>query len=178
MKFIKKFFNSNSTFNLPVGTIMATCQKNYPAGWLLCDGKKFQQEKYQQLYTLLGKDTTPNLSGRVLLGVGKAQSGKDYDLLDYGGAEECSLTQEQMPPHEHQIPFSLGLGGDGWAGSYKDGSYFTNCQNTINKIKPKKGDVLKTWHAGGVRTNPGKDPHKYEVKPHTSMQPYLSLIHI
>lgn len=178
MKLIKRLFKSNSTFSLPVGTIIATCQKNCPPGWLPCDGKQFKQENYQQLYNILGKDTTPNLSGKVLLGVGKAESEKDYSLLDSGGAEECSLTPEQMPPHVHQMAFSLGLGGDGWAGSYEDGSYFTNCQNAIDQLNPREGDVFGTWNAGGIRSNPGEDPHKYKVKPHSSMQPYFVINYI
>ena len=54
-----------------------------PAGFVLCDGN----------------NSTPNLSGRFV--VGYSASNGDYDVDDTGGAESVSLTLSQIPSHTH-----------------------------------------------------------------------------
>ena len=54
-----------------------------PTGFVLCDGN----------------NSTPNLSGRFV--VGYSASNGDYDVDDTGGAESVSLTLSQIPSHTH-----------------------------------------------------------------------------
>lgn len=55
-----------------------------PAGWLLCDGT----------------NGTPNLSGRFI--VGFSGTDPDYDGIGKtGGAKGVTLSEEQIPPHNH-----------------------------------------------------------------------------
>ena len=54
-----------------------------PTGFVLCDGN----------------NSTPNLSGRFV--VGYSASNGDYDVDDTGGAENVTLTLNQIPAHKH-----------------------------------------------------------------------------
>ena len=54
-----------------------------PTGFVLCDGN----------------NNTPNLSGRFV--VGYDASNGDYDVDDTGGAEDVTLTVNQIPSHKH-----------------------------------------------------------------------------
>jgi len=67
---------------LPPGTIIAWKGTTPPAGWALCDGN----------------DGRPNLKGRFILGYG---SGKGSSLNSTGGSETHTLTQNEMPAHNH-----------------------------------------------------------------------------
>ena len=54
-----------------------------PTGFVLCDGN----------------NSTPNLSGRFVVGYDASNS--DYDVDDTGGAESVTLTLNQIPAHTH-----------------------------------------------------------------------------
>ena len=58
-----------------------------PTGFVLCDGN----------------NSTPNLSGKFV--VGYSASNGDYDVNDTGGAENVTLTVNQIPSHKHTTSF-------------------------------------------------------------------------
>ena len=58
-----------------------------PTGFVLCDGN----------------NGTPNLSGKFV--VGYSASNGDYDVNDTGGAEDVTLTVNQIPSHKHVTTF-------------------------------------------------------------------------
>lgn len=105
---------------MPIGTILPTAlnSNSMPRNWLICDGSTIPAQ-YQELITLLGSQTTPNLIGRVLIGAGsldKAQT-KQTDGLDphfaalgsglsignTGGECQHTLSTDEMPSHAHSI---------------------------------------------------------------------------
>ena len=61
-----------------------------PTGFVLCDGN----------------NSTPNLSGRFV--VGYSASNGDYDVDDTGGAETVTLSIAQMPNHKHTTSIDNG----------------------------------------------------------------------
>ena len=65
-KFIKVL--SSAGYGLPLGTIIANYSEAAPDGFLECDGSVFDTKKYSMLYSLLGKDTLPDLRGKALMG--------------------------------------------------------------------------------------------------------------
>ena len=83
-----------------------------PTGFALCDGK----------------NSTPNLSGRFVVGYDASNS--DYDVDDTGGSESVTLTVNQIPAHTHNInlavrafyqePRNFGVGTDGSANNSED----------------------------------------------------------
>lgn len=56
--------------------------KDIPWGWALCDGK----------------DTTPDLRDQFIVG-----AGNNYDIGEEGGKDKVTLTEQQMPKHQHHV---------------------------------------------------------------------------
>ncbi len=75
----------------PVGTILMWygTEANVPAGWAICDGR-----------TLLGY-LTPDLRGRFVLGSGAGSGLTTRTAGQRGGVETVTLTQTQIPSHNH-----------------------------------------------------------------------------
>lgn len=98
---------------------------NIPAGWLVCDGSAVSRTTYARLFAAIGTlhgagdgSTTFNLPdrrGRV--GVGKAASGQFSTVGDKPGAEEVTLTADQMPAHTHDIRADTGAASGQYAGA-------------------------------------------------------------
>ena len=104
---IKGNINVDGSMNyLPKGSIIAFNGPIAPKGWAICDGK----------------NGTPDLRNRFILGSGKNIVGKT------GGEENVKLTTKEMPSHNHSltinnsgnhqhggIVFNGGTGGHGFA---------------------------------------------------------------
>ena len=86
---------------------------NYaPKGWALCAGQLLPVNQNQALYALLGTQfggngvTTfglPDLRGRIPVGTGQLSGGGNYTQGTTGGAENVTLLQNQIPPHQHTV---------------------------------------------------------------------------
>ena len=68
---------------------MVWCCIAIPSGFVLCDGN----------------NSTPNLSGRFVVGYDASNS--DYDVNDTGGSESVTLTVNQIPAHTHNINLAV-----------------------------------------------------------------------
>lgn len=103
--------------------------KNLRDGWAICNGN----------------NGTPNISNRVIV-----QYGSDFPTLNaVGGEKEHTLTEAEMPSHNHGIQyFSKNAAG---SGAEKTLGVSANVQNTDNK-------------GGG--------------QPHNNMPPYIVLVYI
>lgn len=89
---------------------------NYaPDGWALCQGQIMQTNQNQALYSLLG--TTfggsapstfglPDLRGRTPVGVGTGGGLTPITWGQKGGNETVSLSQSQLPVHNHTATFA------------------------------------------------------------------------
>jgi len=98
-----------------VGFIRPYVTTNLPTNTIACDGGTYNRADYPLLYAVIDSafiidaDTfhTPNLEGRVIIGVG-TNNGFTYGTGDVGGSEEITLTENQMPAHNHTIPQIVG----------------------------------------------------------------------
>ena len=83
-----------------------------PDGWLFCNGQTLQIAQYEALYAIIGTfyggdgATTfnlPDLRGRVPIHQGRLQvpGGGTYVRGQSGGAERVTLTEQQIPAHNH-----------------------------------------------------------------------------
>lgn len=86
-----------------------------PRGWALCDGQLLPINQNQGLFSLLGTTfggdgrTTfalPDLRGRTPIHVGGG-----YTLGNRGGATSHTLTEAELPTHNHQISASSNAPG-------------------------------------------------------------------
>ena len=98
------------------GMIVAFAGSNAPAGWLLCDGRRYARSLHSDLYDVLGTTwggiqgsmfNVPDLRGRVLAGAGNNSGRLDRSAHgDYTGSKSHRLTAAQsgLPAHTHTIP--------------------------------------------------------------------------
>lgn len=90
-------------------------------GWLKCDGQTVNIDDYRGLYGVIGTTyggdgvTTfkvPDLRGRAPIHTGNGAGLPSYSLGDAGGAAEVTLSQSNLPAHDHtvQVPCSTTAG--------------------------------------------------------------------
>jgi microcystin-dependent protein len=141
-----------------------------PRGWADCAGQVIAISQNTALFSLLGVQyggngaTTfqlPNLGGRVPISFGQGPGLTPRTQGETGGAENETLTQQQIPAHSHQ---ALAFGGNGnaygpandvWAADAAGGNLYGPSGNTTmspNTLGPNGGN-----------------------QPHANMQPYLAM---
>jgi len=115
---------------MPTGSILPYAGSSAPTGYLFCDGNEYDQTgTHSSLFSTIGityntgGETTnffrvPDLQGRVIAGRGNmsgtsanrlttAKSGINGDNLGaFGGLEDHTLTEAEMPSHTHSSGLS------------------------------------------------------------------------
>ena len=95
-----------------IGQIVAFAFDFAPRGWAKCNGQLLSVTGNEMLFKLLGTtyggdgETTfglPDLRGRVALGAGAGTGLSSYVLAAAGGVENVTLTEAQMPGHQHTM---------------------------------------------------------------------------
>jgi microcystin-dependent protein len=78
-----------------------------PAGWMFCEGQLLPISENETLFNLIGTTyggdgqstfALPDLRGRVPIHMGNG-----FILAETGGAEEITLTAQQIPAHSHPM---------------------------------------------------------------------------
>lgn len=97
-----------------VGEIRMFAGNFAPAGWMFCEGQLLPISEYETLFNLIGTTyggdgqstfALPDLRGRLPI-----HFGKGFVLADSGGAEEITLTVQQIPVHNHAVVASTVAG--------------------------------------------------------------------
>lgn len=134
-----------------------------PVGWLLCQGQLLPISQYDVLFNLIGTTyggdgqetfALPNLASRL-----PYHQGAGYVIGQTGGAEQVTLTQQQIPVHTH-----------------------TANANTPNASQP--GPAGNVWGAGtlsgyaaaqtaNTTMNPAALLPAGGSQPHANMPPFL-----
>lgn len=90
-----------------VGEIRMFAGNFAPAGWMFCDGSLLPISENETLFQLIGTTyggdgqstfALPDLRGRLPLHMGNG-----FLLAETGGAEEITLTVNQIPAHTHPL---------------------------------------------------------------------------
>lgn len=93
-----------------------------PRGHAFCNGLLLPIDQNDALFSLIGTtyggdgQTTfglPDLCGRVPIGAGQGSGLQNYPLGQTGGAEQVTLTTNQLPSHTHQAAAQSAAGTSG-----------------------------------------------------------------
>ena len=159
----------------PIGTVKAFAGSIIPDDYLDCDGEQHSVTEHSDLYAVIGttfnlptdndptKFRTPNLKGRVIVGVGSFDATHSFTLAKTGGELEHKLTTDETAEHYHQglkwaepngRPINLNTGSSG--------VYIQPNWTGADAAEPSP---IYTGKAGGG-------------KAHNNMQPYMALHYI
>jgi microcystin-dependent protein len=104
-----------------VGEIRMFAGNFAPAGWMFCEGQLLPISENETLFQLIGTTyggdgestfALPDLRGRIPI-----HQGNSFILAETGGAEEITLTVQQIPAHSHPLLASTNAGGSNPQGS-------------------------------------------------------------
>ena len=102
-----------------IGEIRMFAGNFAPAGWMLCQGQTLPISENDALFTLIGTTyggdgqetfNLPNLASRVPVHMGTGPDGTTYQIGEFAGTEEVTLTAQQIPNHNHPMIASTGPG--------------------------------------------------------------------
>lgn len=151
-----------------MGMIMPFAGNFAPRQWAFCNGQLMNVAQYTALFSLLGTtyggngQTTfalPNLNGRAIVGSGQLSGGGNYAMGQTGGAENVTLTTNQLPAHTHTLeatstPVSTGAPG----GNILGRSPQTNLYSTPEGATlPMAGAAISS--VGGGQSVPTTTPY-------------------
>jgi len=145
-----------------VGEIRMFAGNFAPAGWMFCEGQLLPISENETLFQLLGTTyggdgqstfALPDLRGRIPI-----HQGSSFILAETGGAEEITLTVNQIPAHGHPL-----LGSNSAA----------NGVEPIGQILAIALQDLYKEDLTAVNLNPQAVTQVGGSQPHTNFQPYL-----
>ena len=147
-----------------VGEIRMFAGNFAPAGWMFCEGQLLPISENETLFNLIGTTyggdgqstfALPDLRGRIPVHQGNA-----LVLGQTGGAEEVTLTVNQIPAHSHPFLASTSPGTTSNAGN----NALSSSPSILLYIEGQSPD---TDLGSSVVTSVGGS------QPHTNFQPYL-----
>ncbi len=143
-----------------------------PVGWAFCNGQLLPISENETLFIVIGTTyggdgeqtfALPNLQSRIPLHMGQGAGLSSYIIGEQGGAEQVTLTTNQIPVHTHPPLASSAGGSDNPSNSY---------WGTTATGKP--------YVAGPptVLMNPGTITPSGGSQPHDNMLPFLCVTYI
>lgn len=149
-----------------VGEIRMFAGNFAPAGWMFCEGQLLPISENETLFQLIGTTyggdgqstfALPDLRGRIPL-----HQGNGFILAETGGAEEITLTVNQIPAHSHP---ALATAQVATVNPPSINNVLANGATSI--ITPYGSDAPQTnLHPSSISSVGGSQPH-------TNFQPYL-----
>src|SRR3954469_18954715 len=136
-----------------------------PAGWMFCEGQLLPISENETLFNLIGTTyggdgqstfALPDLRGRLPI-----HQGNGFILAETGGAEEITLTVNQIPAHSHNALGSTNTG--------------TGTSPTNNILSNLTGATNAAYGTDAPKTNlsPLSISSVGGSQPHNNFQPYL-----
>jgi len=148
-----------------VGEIRMFAGNFAPAGWMFCEGQLLPISEYETLFQLIGTTyggdgqstfALPDLRGRIPI-----HQGNGFILAETGGAEEITLTVNQIPAHTHAL-----LATNNTA---------TTLAASQQVMAASTGATVSPYGSDAPLTNlaPASIGAVGGSQPHTNFQPYL-----
>jgi microcystin-dependent protein len=139
-----------------------------PVGWEFCDGTLYPISENETLFQLIGTTyggdgesnfAVPNLSSRVPI-----HQGNGFILAETGGAEEITLTVQQIPTHTHPLVASASGGSSN--------------SPTNNVLAASQSIDMYRETSPAVALAPNAIGPTGGSQPHTNLQPFLGINYI
>lgn len=148
-----------------VGEIRMFAGNFAPAGWMFCEGQLLPISENETLFQLIGTTyggdgqstfALPDLRGRIPI-----HQGNGFILAETGGAEEITLTVNQIPAHTHAL-----LATNNTA---------TTLTASQQVMAASTGATISPYGSDAPLTNlaPASIGAVGGSQPHTNFQPYL-----
>ena len=151
-----------------VGEIRIFAGNFAPAGWMFCEGQQLPISENETLFQLIGTTyggdgqetfNLPDLRGRIPI-----HQGNGFTLAETGGAEEITLSVNQIPQHTHPlmasaVPGTLGAPANNTLAGSPSIDMYRETSPSVPLVPSAIGP------AGGSQ-------------PHTNFQPYLCVNYI
>jgi microcystin-dependent protein len=151
-----------------VGEIRMFAGNFAPAGWMFCEGQLLPISENETLFQLIGTTyggdgestfALPDLRGRIPI-----HQGNGFILAETGGAEEITLTTNQIPAHSHPLQASTDVAQD---------------TSPAGKVMGQSGGALMyIQDVPDTNMNPLAVTPVGGSQPHTNFQPYLCINYI
>ena len=148
-----------------VGEIRMFAGNFAPAGWMFCEGQLLPISENETLFNLIGTTyggdgestfALPDLRGRIPI-----HQGNGFILAETGGAEEITLTVNQIPAHSHPLLASTNASQD---------------TTPLNKVVGQSGSALiYIQDVTDSNMSPQAVSSVGGSQPHTNFQPYLCI---
>ncbi len=146
-----------------VGEIRMFAGNFAPAGWMFCEGQLLPISENETLFQLIGTTyggdgqstfALPDLRGRIPI-----HQGNGFILAETGGAEEITLTPNQIPAHNHVLLASSAL---------------ATTNSPVGAVYAESG-TLNMYIEDVANANFGSSAIGAVggTQPHTNFQPYL-----
>ena len=145
-----------------VGEVRMFAGNFAPAGWMFCEGQLLPISENETLFQLIGTTyggdgestfALPDLRGRIPI-----HQGNGFILAETGGAEEITLTVNQISAHSHPLLASSQGASD---------------RNAASQVLAQALATIYIQDAPTVNMNPLAIASVGGSQPHTNFQPYL-----
>jgi microcystin-dependent protein len=146
-----------------VGEIRMFAGNFAPAGWMFCEGQLLPISENETLFQLIGTTyggdgestfALPDLRGRIPI-----HQGNGFILAETGGAEEITLTVQQIPAHTHAFLAST-------AGATSNDPAGAVCAQSGQRAIYTEDTTTTNLAPTAISPVGGSQPH-------TNFQPYL-----
>ncbi len=150
-----------------IGEIRIFAGNFAPAGWAFCEGQLLPISENETLFQLIGTTyggdgestfALPDMRGRLPIHLGNG-----FILAETGGAEEITLTVNQIPAHSHVLLASQAAATDGLP---------------REKVLAQAVPLIYSEEAPTANMNAQAITATGGSEPHTNFQPYLCLNYI
>ena len=150
-----------------VGEIRMFAGNFAPAGWMFCEGQLLPIAENETLFQLIGTTyggdgestfALPDLQGRIPI-----HQGNGFTMAETGGAEEITLTVQQIPAHSHALLAT------------QDTATSTSPNNNV--LAASTGATVSPYGSDAPLTtlSPEELTPVGGSQPHTNFQPYLCI---
>jgi microcystin-dependent protein len=157
-----------------VGEIRMFAGNFAPLNWALCNGATIAISENTTLFQLIGTTyggdgvntfNLPNLQSRVPVHQGTAISGSTYVIGQVSGAENVTLTTQQMPTHNHSLSAT------------NTGQVLAPSATTIPALATSTQTNYGVYGPAQISTNlnPATIKNDGGSQPHNNIQPYLAI---